>query len=245
MVSEEKNKSCGWPGIAGRNELIYYGEIATAVKRHWENTSRKDYQADLWYNRNRNSISLKMLSDMCKGKVVLSIGGRSWTEEEFLDQLSAKRVVRTDLIEEEGVTYADALDLPFPSASFDCVICREVLEHVQDSRLAVMEAYRVLKPDGYYFVTTPNGYNIAPDGTMHIRAFTPLSLLKEISNAGFVIVDKKGDVPNIFSALLPLSSMGFENVLEEFKMIQELVDVSPSSYYTGTILYVMAKKVSK
>ena len=245
MVSDANSWSSGWSAIAGRNESEYYGEIAGRSHRQWENTSRKDYQADLWYNRNRNNISLKMIEKFCIDQVVLSIGGRSWMEEELLDQLSAREIVRTDLTIAKGVTYADALDLPFPDESFDFVICREVLEHVKDSRQAVLEAFRVLKPDGYYYITTPNGYNIAPDGVMHVRAFTPLSLLKELSDNEFIIIDKRGDVPNLFSALLPLSSMGFENVLEEFKMIEELVDKSPSSYYTGTILYVLAQKVGK
>ncbi len=40
----------------------------------------------------------------------------------------------------------DALGLPFPDATFDRVICAEVLEHVPDDRRAMAEIARVLKP---------------------------------------------------------------------------------------------------
>lgn len=235
--------SSGWNALANRNEQEYYGQVAIAAKRLWEDTSRPDYQADLWYNHNRNRIGLEMMEKFCINKVILSIGGGKWVEGELLDQLSAKEIMRTDLIAEEGVTYADALCLPFSDESFDVVICREVLEHVKDSRQAVLEAHRVLKASGYYFVSTPNGYNVAPDGVMHIQAFTPESLLKELQQNGFEIVDKRGDVPNILNALLPLSRMGFGNVLEEFIKIQGMQKDSPISYFVGTFLYVLAQKV--
>src|SRR5512142_1813464 len=38
--------------------------------------------------------------------------------------------------------------LPLPSAIFDLILSHEVLEHVQDDRLAVREMVRALKPGG-------------------------------------------------------------------------------------------------
>jgi len=45
---------------------------------------------------------------------------------------------------------------PFADASFEAVICAEVIEHVFDTDLLVREAFRVLKPGGQFIVTTPN-----------------------------------------------------------------------------------------
>ncbi len=42
----------------------------------------------------------------------------------------------------------DALHLPFPDATFDRVICSEVLEHIPDDLGAMSELARVLKPGG-------------------------------------------------------------------------------------------------
>jgi len=49
----------------------------------------------------------------------------------------------------------DALRLPFPDATFDRVICAEVLEHVPDDRAAMAEIARVLRPGGTAAVTVP------------------------------------------------------------------------------------------
>ena len=48
------------------------------------------------------------------------------------------------------------LDLPFPDASFDVVLCTEVIEHTTDPRHAVAELGRVLRPAGILVLTVPN-----------------------------------------------------------------------------------------
>lgn len=53
------------------------------------------------------------------------------------------------------VVAGDALALPYPDASFDCVIASEILEHVPDDRTAIAELTRVLRPGGTLAVTVP------------------------------------------------------------------------------------------
>jgi ubiquinone/menaquinone biosynthesis C-methylase UbiE len=50
----------------------------------------------------------------------------------------------------------DVTRLPFADASFDKLICSEVLEHLDDDAAAVREIARVLKPGGVCAVTVPN-----------------------------------------------------------------------------------------
>jgi ubiquinone/menaquinone biosynthesis C-methylase UbiE len=50
----------------------------------------------------------------------------------------------------------DATQLPFADASFDAVTMFDVLEHIPDDRLAIAEALRVLKPDGFLLISTPD-----------------------------------------------------------------------------------------
>lgn len=49
----------------------------------------------------------------------------------------------------------DICRIDLPSASFDCVICLEVLEHVVDPFAAAQELQRILRPDGALFLTVP------------------------------------------------------------------------------------------
>jgi SAM-dependent methyltransferase len=46
--------------------------------------------------------------------------------------------------------------LPYASASIDLVLSHEVLEHVEDDRLAVAEIVRVLRPGGRAVIFVPN-----------------------------------------------------------------------------------------
>lgn len=55
--------------------------------------------------------------------------------------------------------------LPFPGDSFDVILSHEVLEHVQDDRLAVEEMLRVLRPGGRILLFVPNrGYPFETHG---------------------------------------------------------------------------------
>lgn len=46
--------------------------------------------------------------------------------------------------------------LPYPANMFDLILSNEVIEHVQDDRLAVSEMARVLRPGGRLVVFCPN-----------------------------------------------------------------------------------------
>src|SRR5437879_3773822 len=49
-----------------------------------------------------------------------------------------------------------AEELPFGDASFDLILLNEVIEHVDDDRRAINEAFRVLAPGGHIVVYAPN-----------------------------------------------------------------------------------------
>ena len=88
----------------------------------------------------------------------------------------------------------DTFALPFRDASFDRVICAEVMEHVHDYRGAARELARVLRPGGRLAVTIPTAtsehlylrlgddYFESPGG--HIRIFQPRELARGLAAAG-------------------------------------------------------------
>lgn len=49
----------------------------------------------------------------------------------------------------------DILDIPEPDASFDAVLCTEVLEHLPDPVRALDEMARLLRPGGMFIITAP------------------------------------------------------------------------------------------
>ena len=88
----------------------------------------------------------------------------------------------------------DALHLPFPDATFDRVICSEVLEHIPDDVAAMAELARVLRPGGTMAVTVPrfgpelinwalsDEYHNVPGG--HIRIYRRLVLCERLRSVG-------------------------------------------------------------
>jgi ubiquinone/menaquinone biosynthesis C-methylase UbiE len=53
-------------------------------------------------------------------------------------------------------TVQDIMNIDFPDNYFDIVISCETIEHVAEPKLAIKELYRVTKPKGILFLTTPN-----------------------------------------------------------------------------------------
>ncbi len=219
-----------------------YREYARVSNQFWADTSRKDYPSDLWYNLNCNEICLELLGKLCEGKKVLSVGGGFWVEKAFLDAITAQQIVRTDIVLEEGVLEEDAANLSFENGSFDVVICRELIEHVPDEQKVYDEIKRVLRPQGYLLITTPNAYSVQIDGTFHVRGYTPTSFLTELRRQGFTIIKKRGNVPYAFHGLKMYMQAGVSVVLEDFKKIDELTKDYENRYYLGTQLFVLCQK---
>lgn len=92
------------------------------------------------------------------------------------------------------VVVGDALALPYPDGSFDCVIASEILEHIPDDGTAIAELARVLKPGGTLAVTVPrwlpericwmlsDAYHANEGG--HIRIYRADELRAKLQSAG-------------------------------------------------------------
>jgi len=50
---------------------------------------------------------------------------------------------------------SDIIDIPCSNASFDAILCSEVLEHIPEPALALREFSRILKPGGKLILTVP------------------------------------------------------------------------------------------
>lgn len=104
-------------------------------------------------------------------KSILNIGcGFGWCELNFLGR-GVKQMTGTEISEDDLKTAREnildkrvsfvvgsAIQLPFPSNSFDTVVSWEVIEHIPKKTENVMfaEVFRVLKPRGIFYLSTPH-----------------------------------------------------------------------------------------
>ena len=79
---------------------------------------------------------------------------------------------------------ADLRDLPLDDASFDFVLCTEVLEHVSDPLRALQEIRRVLRPGGSVLITVPFVIELHEEPHDFFR-YTPHALRHLLVEAGF------------------------------------------------------------
>jgi 2-polyprenyl-3-methyl-5-hydroxy-6-metoxy-1,4-benzoquinol methylase len=55
----------------------------------------------------------------------------------------------------KSIVIGDLADTSFEDDMFDTVFCKEVLEHVTNIQGVFNEAYRILKPEGYFIIISP------------------------------------------------------------------------------------------
>ncbi len=89
----------------------------------------------------------------------------------------------------------DGARLPFADATFDRIICSEVLEHIHDYETFLREIRRVIKPGGLFAASVPSffpewvcwklsdAYHEVEGG--HVRIFNARALERSISDFGF------------------------------------------------------------
>lgn len=84
--------------------------------------------------------------------------------------------------------FGTAYDIPEPDASFDCVLCTAVLEHLEEPESALREAYRVLKPGGYGIYTIPMYWHLHEEPRDFFR-YTKYGIAHLARKAGFEEVE--------------------------------------------------------
>ena len=144
----------------------------------------------------------------CKGRVLdVGAGEAPWRE-----LLSEAEYVGVD-VEVAGefgmrhkadITYYDGNTLPFADASFDHVLCTEVLEHVPEPRRFLVELHRVLRRGGSLVLTVPWSARLHHVPHDYTR-FTRFGLNLVLESAGFsgVAIEERGnDVAVIANKLI-------------------------------------------
>ncbi len=155
------------------------------------------------------------MTEMLSKRLCANFFGTNITPEFFLDIGKSEKKGIPWIVSnaEEG--------LPFQDASFDAVICGEVIEHLFDVDFFIEECRRTLKDQGYLLITTPNlasfmnrvfiglgkqPYLSNPSRKVitnpytkydfscgHISVFTYDGLIRLLKSNNFEVLDAKGE----------------------------------------------------
>ena len=123
-----------------------------------------------YWQRHRYSIILRFIGDHTSSildvgcgssKIIQSLPGAVGTDF-LLRKLRYLRRIHPQLV------HSTIFDLPFQDASFETVICSQVIEHIPNTDDAMSELVRVLKPGGRLILGTPDY------GTLNWRIIEPI-----------------------------------------------------------------------
>jgi len=106
---------------------------------------------------------------------------------------------------------AETLELPFEPASFDVVLCGDLLEHLRDPGAFLARVRPFVRPGGRLVLTTPNVANWSMRLSLlggrwrytergildrtHVHLFTRKTLVETVEGAGFRIVELDHTAP--------------------------------------------------
>ena len=148
----------------------------------------------------------------------------------------------------------DGNTFPFPDASFDSVLCNQVLEHVFNPDDFLKEIVRVLKPGGKLLLTVPfvwdeheQPYDYARYSSFGLRALMEkqglkvlqhkklgddISIIFQLTNAYFYKVIQ--NLPRLLKLILTVSIMALINILG--LIFRSLLPKNPDLFLDHTVL---------
>ncbi len=145
----------------------------------------------LWYSVRRQHIDkdLASIAGQMRGAVLEIGAGRKNRRGRFQPPADlADAWLFADLSPDKSPhVLADCQALPFPDATFDTLLCLEVLEYVAQPELAFAEFARVLRPGALAIVTTPFFHRM--DAPHDRWRFTQAGIMALSKNAGLDAVE--------------------------------------------------------
>lgn len=124
-----------------------------------------------------------------KGKLLdIGCGNKpyeNWTKEKVVEYVGCD-VVQSSLNKVDVL--CEANKIPLESSFFDTILSTQVIEHVEDHQGLVNEAYRLLKPGGYFILSGPMYWNLHEEPYDFFR-FTKYGFKYILEKAGFEVCE--------------------------------------------------------
>ena len=139
-----ESKAWDWKIVKNKQEQTW---LEPSVESYylidrWQKKRKKDF-LDLGCGLGRHTIQF--------AKAGFNTAGFDLSEESIRRTAEYAKAEKLDIALKVG----DMLELPYPDASFDCILCRNVISHTDTAgmRQIVEELKRVLRPEGECYLT--------------------------------------------------------------------------------------------
>ena len=160
---------------------------------------------------------------------VLDIGTGSGYIAHELSKVSA-HVYSADIYDERKIkkgytfTKVTGAQLPYKDSTFDLIITNHVIEHIPDQKKHLSEIFRVLKPGGIVYLSTPNKYWITdPHHKLPFISWMPRALAQT-----YLSLFKKNEWD-----IYPLSYLHLKSLTRKFTFtnLTPLIAKNPRRYH--------------
>lgn len=158
----------------------------------------------------------------------------------------AKEYIKpTDTVKLDSVT-----GMSFAENTFDSIVYLDVIEHVDDDKKSLSEAYRVLKPGGTLVISTPDSdapltdtffceYMHDHDHMANHRAgYSATELSEMLKEANFKVEMVRHTNYFLSELLITLSKLGYRILKPKYKSQADVVEVSSSPLFSIYKLFV-------
>ncbi len=139
-----ESKAWDWKIVKDKQEQTWLEPSVESyyLINRWQKQRKKDF-LDLGCGLGRHTIQF--------AKAGFNTAGFDLSEESIRRTAEYAKAEKLDITLKVG----DMLELPYPDASFDCILCRNVISHTDTAgmRQIVEELKRVLRPEGECYLT--------------------------------------------------------------------------------------------
>jgi SAM-dependent methyltransferase len=153
-----------------------------------------------WWYKIRKKMLLDAVSVLPKGSKILDLGSATGGNVLLLKSMGFEVTsveysnFGIERQREKGIVafQADARNLPFDSNIFDCVVCLDVLEHIEEDFLVVQEIFRVLKNEGMAVISVPEDMNLwskHDEAVNHFRRYSKAQLVELFMSQRFLVTN--------------------------------------------------------
>jgi SAM-dependent methyltransferase len=167
----------------------YFDRMAAFARTHW------------WYQGRRELVSVLLGGQLAPGSSVIDVGCGTGDNLGTLEALAGGPVTGVELSEHAikrapagpvgtRVGIALAEHLPYRDAAADVLTSMDVIEHLDDDRVALAEYHRVVRPGGWLLLTVPAYqwlWSVHDETAAHRRRYSRARLEEAVGGAGFVV----------------------------------------------------------